>query len=71
MELFVLKDLAGQVAMTDRPASCGPDQGHYWLARRLAVFSLKARMKESGGSRPTRRRRGRGLLRSRVRSREA
>jgi len=71
MELFVLKDLAGQVTMTDRSNPYGPDQGHYWLARRLAVFSLRARMKEPCGSRPTRRRRGRGLLRSRARSREA
>ena len=70
MEQFVLKDLAGQTAMVERPTSCWSDHGHYWLARRLAVFSLKFRATE--GERRTRRgsrRRGRTLLRARGRGR--
>jgi hypothetical protein len=71
MELFVPKDLSGQAATTSLHAPCGPDAGHYWLARRLAVFSLKVRARQPRGARPRRRRPRRGLLRSRVRSREA
>ena len=72
MDLFVLKDLAGQSAVSDRQMPCGPQHGHYWLSRRLAVFSLKAKAQEGPGRpRPLRRRRGRGLLRLRGRRRSA